>query len=194
MKWIAFFTVLVSATWAHSAITDNTFRNSNDYYVWGALGFVNTGAHTINNGDGTSRSANISGLVALGADFEYMLDYDLGLAGTLRYYSTSEDIEDGEKLSLSVFSLGAQTRFHFPHKAWDLYLAPGLSFTSASIKYDDDKSEAGLTITPTITLGIALAITETIVVGVENHRIIGLGTVMNGEIISDYMLKGRFTF
>jgi hypothetical protein len=179
----------------HADFPEEGFKNTEQYYVWGGLGFFNGGAHYINNGDsGEARATSLSGVIALGGDFEFMFDYDLGLVATLRYYSTTEDIEDGETLTYSVFALGAQTRFHFPHKAWDFYAAPGLSLASASAKYDDETSEGGLTLAPTFTIGVAIALTPQIAVGVENQRIIALGSNLNGELVSDYLIKGRFSF
>ena len=184
---------LFFTTGTQAAITDNTYRNNEEYYFHAGLGVANTGYYYINDGDAGSRTLPLSGLAGLGGDFEYMVDYDFGMVATVRYYTLSEEVEDAnEDFKLSAFSLGASARFHYLMKFWNFYFSPGLSFTTASTEYGENESEAALTVAPTLALGVMVAITEAVSLGVENYRVIGMGAALNGTIIDDFMIKARF--
>src|SRR5690606_27791422 len=74
--------------------TPREFSNpEGSMHVYGNLGWFGTESSALwkdTTTTGSGVTPTLSGLIGLGADFEYMLQNDLGLTGVFRYYGTGD--------------------------------------------------------------------------------------------------------
>jgi outer membrane protein W len=198
---VAFFGNSVFAQQAHTRTYSGSVASSSSgdvahhNYVSGALGFMAPGANqlngTLSNGTQVQPSFTLSGFVGIGGDYDYMFCKDFSLGGLLRYYNVSTTI-NSQTYSNSLFVIGPHVRGYLPMENWTPYVSAGLEYMSPSL------TTAGQSVTVSSGLGLMLSagllykVSDVVDLGIETMRLTGLSNSINGNILEDYMLKGRF--
>lgn len=186
-----------TSTWS----SPGKFTNDEGSQIFsGALGFVGTNGFNYNV-DSTNQGsqAALSGLFALGAEYEYMFHEDIGLGGLFRYYSTSDDLTTDVKYSYSYWGLGPMARFHIPNNMFDFSFGTGFLLGAPSGKREPKngtttKLDGSVHFLPFINLGVMYKVTSAIAVGVDTTRVMAIGSQLNGLLQEDFMFKVRFHF
>lgn len=185
---------------SYSYSTPENYENSaGTHHIYGALGFFSgeySRVYIANDNQGTSTP--ISGLIAIGADYEYMFKQDFGLGGLFRYYSSKDDVAQNTDYEYDETLFGPYARFHFPNRWFDFAFMTGFAFHTAkgvsNTGGTKTKADTGLKIGPMWGLQLMVAITDTVSVGAETIRLMTLGSEFNGMVSTDYTFKGRFSF
>lgn len=196
--------VTPSATTNSYSYSPVDFSNhAGSMHVQGALGWFGTeGAYLWKDSTTNGATPNLSGLIAVGGDFEYMLQNDLGVGGLIRYYGSGDvvgkttsntDIET----SISTLALGAFSRVHIPHRQFDFYMAPGFGITSTSAKLTagstSTTTDTGTVFTFFIQTGLMYALTHNMAAGFETTRYLPWSSEFNGWLLQDFALKFRYS-
>lgn len=185
----------------YSYTSEVDFKNpQGTHHLHGSLGIFGGEGGWIHESDTKSVSiGGVSGIIALGADYEYMYKSDMGLGAQVKYFTTSDQPDaNNNDYKLTAFHVTGYARFHIPHNNFDIYFAPGIGFTSASAELkpksgDATKASGGLVLTPSYQLGVFYAINPKTAIGMETQRIIFVGETNNGWLLSDYILKLRYS-
>lgn len=157
------------------------------------LGFP-VGGSLVAEGESTTVRGNpVSGFIAVGGDYELRTRKGLGYGGYLRFYNTSDTIEN-RVYGVSLLAIGGFFRGHLRQNDFDFYLSPGLGIMNGDVTASDAKAKFGLLLTPSIALGATYRISENYSVGFENMRSIALSGSVSGTVIDDYMIKVDYTF
>jgi hypothetical protein len=165
-------------------------------YASAAFGFLAPGANSLTgtvNGTTQTTSFNVSGLFGLGGDYEYMMDENFSLGGVLRYYNASSTIGTTNYQD-TLFGLGADARAYLRVKEFLPYASAGLMFMAPGVTAGSNNFNISSGIGMMMNVGLLYEINETVAVGLETMRLMGLSNSINGNIIEDYMFKGRFAF
>ncbi len=100
---------------------------------------------------------------AKGAGFSLGYEKDMGEnVGFGGQLTVLPEEETGTNQAAGMVSLGAQVRFHFVVKMFDMYLAPGLNFMKMKFRQLDDT-----TLGASLTVGSLVQISKHFAVGVE---------------------------
>jgi len=177
------------------------------HYISGALGMFGSsgGYYTGQRSDSnqtTTAANNLSGLFGIGADYDYMMADDLSVGGLFRYYSTSDSLGDSTstqpEVTLTALTIGGMVRAYFQTENWIFSAGTGLGIFSPTYKYKQGGTNYDVDVNTGFglytSLGMGFKVNEDFVLGVENLRMLGLGEKLNGWILNDFMIKGRFSF
>jgi Outer membrane protein beta-barrel domain len=181
---------------SHSSSYSGSGFSGRRNYISGAFGLLAPGQNmltgTTNNGNTVNTTGfTLSGLFGIGADYDYMENGNFSFGGTLRYYNVSTTI-NGQAWQNTLFTIGPTVRGYIPIDKWQptvgvglMYLAPGLTQSNTAYTVS---SGVGLM----LSLGVLYQLNETVALGIETMRLTCLSNNMNGNLIEDYMFKGRF--
>jgi hypothetical protein len=163
-------------------------------YISGAFGFLAPGANTLVgtvNGNQQVTSFQTSGLFALGGDYDYLINKDFSIGGILRYYNCSSSIA-GQTVQDTLFALGPDVRAYLPSGNFLPYVGAGFIYMAPGVTVGNNSYSITSGLGLMLSMGILYNLTETIGLGVETTRLTGLSSSINGNLVEDYMLKGRF--
>lgn len=167
--------------------------NAAQMSVSGALGFFSVGNSFVNDNNAQTAMAGLSGLVALGADFEYAPDKDYSYGAYLRYHGTGDDYGTTD-LSFSNLALGAMAKGYLNSRNWNFYYGAGLGIVSVSYEAGAAEFTPGMTFGPMVVLGGLYPLNDRLSMGIENMRLYALGEDTNGELVSDWTIKAKYDF
>ncbi|MFK8137536.1 MAG: hypothetical protein AB8E15_04160 [Bdellovibrionales bacterium] len=161
----------------------------NKEYLWYSGGFTASSATII---DDATASTNVSGIIALAAEYERFLKEDFSAGLQAKYSSTSDSAKPSGKIAVNTLGLGAFVRFHIPINSWDFYLNPGFHIITASAESPGvSKQNSGISLGYSHTIGIAFHYDNDWVVAIENQKTYGLGGSINGVVGDDLLFKVR---
>ncbi len=191
-----------SPVYSSSYSTPAQFTNSaGSMHVYANLGWFGTESAWLFKDEQTSVGTQpLSGMIALGGDFEYMMKEDLGMGALLRYYSTGDTYvktaSTSTEASLSSLAIGAFSRFHLPHNQYDFYMSPGLGITSTTSKLTgaiNKTYETGTVFTFFIQTGVMYAFTGSMAAGFETTKYLPWSSELNGWLLQDFVVKFRYS-
>jgi hypothetical protein len=173
-----------------SVFTSSSSDNAGRMAVSGALGFYGgEGFYTANN---SQAPTTISGLFGFGGDFDYYLYDDLSIGGLLRYYSTSDSV-NGDDRTNTLLTLGGTVRAHIIETShWSANLATGLGILNGTVKQGSTTYDPGSTFGLYFGTTLLYKFSSQLAFGIENMRMMGLGSNVNGWPLNDFMFKVRF--
>lgn len=185
---------------AATKATGSTASYSNDSYAYSSesknilspsLGFAGVGYNAIQESDSKTGRMTLSGLFAIGVEYEYMLKDDFSIGGFIRYYNTSDTVA-GTKIEETSFLLGPMAHVYLVNNAnWVGYVGSGFTLLSLTQK------QAGTSVSPSaglgipIAMGIAYKFTPKLSGGIEHNQVMALGSDLNGWPISDFLFRLR---
>jgi hypothetical protein len=180
-----------------STATPNYENPVGTHQLYGALGFFSGDYSYVNvSNDNRGYAQPISGLFAIGADYEYMMREDFGLGGLIRYYSSKDSVDNNTDYEYTQTSFGPFARFHFPHRWFDFSFSTGLAFHTVKGETKTGgtttKGDSGLKVGPMWSLQVMFNVSPSVALGVETLRIMTLGSEFNGMVSTDYVFKGKF--
>ncbi len=159
---------------ANPVLADDFGANKVDeggQYLHAALGFGNGG-------------------MGLGADYEIGLEPSVGWGGFFRYYS---GMDAPPYSAPRIFFVGGFIRPHWNRNKWDFYFSPGLGFSMVKLS-TATLSDSETLLTPTTSLGVSWAFSNTMSLGIESTSIYGITSDQwRGSISNDYMVKFKLT-
>jgi hypothetical protein len=171
---------------------------SHHNYVSGALGFLAPGANTLvgtSNSQTVGTSFKTSGLIGIGGDYDYMLNKDFSVGGMLRYYNSSTTISANGATATeqdTLFTFGPVAHAYLPVGDFVPYLGAGFELLVPSVT----SGGASISITSgmglMMSMGLLYYLTDSVGLGIETMHLIGLSSSINGTLVEDFMLKGRF--
>jgi hypothetical protein len=185
------------STASYSAPAASTSTSGRQNILSPSLGWMGPGGtNTLTDGDSkAAKSMQLSGLFDIGAEYEYMLKDDFSIGGFFRYGMTSDSVA-GNSVDESVFLIGPMAHAYLINNdRWIAYVGSG--FTAISLKHKESVGGTSTTWSPNVALGIPFAIgvaykfTDTISGGIENMRVMALGSDINGWVTDDMMLRLR---
>jgi hypothetical protein len=196
------FLTVLSYLVLHSIISSAQYSGSSGKSaVSGALGFFASGIGTVSDNNNHVQEASLSGAFGIGGDYEYFLDSDISVGALLRYYNTSDTLAN-VNFTNTLTSVGGIVRAYLlDTRHWVFATTGGLGFTDESVKVNPNTgnfnasftADSGMTLGLYLGMSIQYKLTSTVVLGVENLRILGLGRGrLNGWVLSDYMAKVGF--
>lgn len=163
-----------------------------------ALGFFSAPVAYLQDEPNTGSNIPLSGIIAIGGDFEYHLDKDLALGAYLRYHGTGDDVGPNTEASFSNLALGAMAKGYLNSRNWAFYYGAGFGITSTHYEVEagttTTETDPGMTLGPVLVIGGLYPINDKFSIGIENMRIYALGEDTNGEVVSDWTIKGKFNF
>jgi hypothetical protein len=184
-----------------------TYNNWTHNYVTAALGFMAPGNNalvgTVNGVSQPPVTFANSGLIGVGAEYDYMFKKTFSFGAFLRYYNVSTTVPvtatTNATVKNSLFAIGPQVKAYLPVGPWTPYITTGLSYMAPDYTLTGGNNQTldyniSNSIGLMFGLGILYPLTDSISVGIENMRLIGLSAGTNGIPIDDLMLKGRFGF
>ncbi len=169
-------------------------ESSHRNYISGAFGFLAPGYNTLIgtvNGQQQQTNFQTSGLFALGGDYDYMLNKDFSVGGVLRYYNCSSTILNNS-VQNTLFTLGPSVRAYLPSGNFLPYLGAGFMFMAPSVTSGNVSYSITSGIGLMLSMGLLYNINDGVALGIETMRLTGLSSSINGNLVEDYMLKGRF--
>lgn len=165
-------------------------ESSHKHVISPSLGFMGPGQNILVDGNNTGQ-LTLSGLFAIGGEYEYMLKPDLSVGGFIRYYDTS-DSSGGTSLTETAFLLGGLAHAYLiDTNTWQGYVASGLTILNLKQK------TGGVSVSPDMGFGIPLVmglgykINDQFTLGLEHMQVLALGEKINGWPISDLMIRLR---
>lgn len=166
------------------------------HYLSGAFGFLAPGQNMLT---GTSPNGNIvnttgftlSGFFGLGGDYDYMLNKDFSVGGVLRYYSVSTTI-NSQAWQNTLLALGPTVRAYLPVGAWLPNVAAGLMYLSPGLTQNGTAYTISSGLGLLLSAGILYPLNDSVSLGIEVSRFTGWANSINGNLVDDYMFKGRF--
>ncbi len=184
-----------SASTSSSYSRYSSYGSSGSMVVSGALGFFASGLGTVTD-DPKSGTSYLSGFYGLGGDFEYFLNSDVSVGGLIRYYTTSDTLS-GTDYTNSLTTLGGAVRAYLVDtNHWSFAGSSGVGFTSAAVKAStrgvSADVDSGMQLSLYLGMTLLYKVNNNIHLGVENLRVLGLGSKLNGWVLSDYMAKISF--
>jgi outer membrane protein W len=168
-------------------------------YVSGALGFLAPGANTLvgtSNNQTVGTSFKASGLIGIGGDYDYMLNKDFSVGGVLRYYSSTATVAAGGNTTVTeqdtLFTVGPTAHAYLPTGDFVPYLGAGLVLMAPSVTSGGNSISITSGMGLMLSMGLLYNVTDAVALGIETVRLTGLSSSINGNLIEDFMLKGRF--
>jgi len=166
--------------------------------VSGALGFFTVGNPYLQDDPNRTDARSLSGIIAIGGDFEYHIDKDLAFGAYVRYHGTGDDVGPNTEESFSSLALGGMAKGYLNSRNWNFYYGAGFGIVSASYEEKNGTTtteyEPGMTLGPMLVIGGLYPISEKFSIGIENMRLFSLGEDTNGEVVSDWTVKGKWMF
>lgn len=158
----------------------------------GGLGFFSSSLGWVSDSD-NAMTSNLSGFYGVGGDFDFFLDSDVSAGAILRYYNTTDTVAKVEYTNTLMTIGGVFRGYLVDTNHWSLVGTTGAGLVDASVKRASTNVSSGMGIGLYFGMGIFYKLNRTIMVGVENFRVLGLGDKLNGWVLSDYMVKASFT-
>ncbi|MEQ1877442.1 MAG: hypothetical protein ABL958_12420 [Bdellovibrionia bacterium] len=165
----------------------------------GALGFFGTNGGTITANNAATGQPTLSGFFGLGGDFDYFMSDDWSVGGIFRYYSSSDSAAFGSagnaEYTDTLMTIGGTVKAYvFDTTHWQGNITTGLGMVTAQVKAGSNSVDSGTSFGFYWGLTLLYKMSSDMAFGVENMRMIALGSSLNGWPLSDYMLKARFMF
>jgi hypothetical protein len=191
MKLISKFVVLAAMTvTAHFAQAQSAGSKA----VSGAFGFFSSSLGQISEGK-DAKYSDLSGLFGFGGDFDYFIKPTMSAGAILRYYYTTDSIAGVDRKD-SLLTMGAVFRAYLiDTNDWSFVATGGFGIVDAKVKSSPGTSvDSDLAFGAYMGMGVFYKCTNSVRVGVENLRVLGLGEHVNGWVLSDYMGKVTVIF
>jgi len=184
-----------TSTYSTSSYTASD-RGGGRNFISGALGFMAPGQNVLygtnSSGNGQTAVFNLSGFFGIGGDYDYMWKKDLSVGGFLRYYSTTSNYNNSN-FKNSLFTLGPDLRGYLQNETWVAYMGAGFAYILPTYTQDNNTISVDGTFGLMMEIGMLYKVSETFGLGLENMRLIGLSSKVNGIPLDDLMVKARFS-
>jgi|GEM_PF-5233112 len=160
-----------------------------------SIGFMAPGANTMTDnigGTDTKGSMELSGVIGVAFEYEYMLKEDFSVGGIMRYYQSTGTIE-GTRWTESTFVVGGMAHAYLINtNTWLGYVASGLTIINLKKR---PSGAPGFTPDPAlglpISLGVAYKFNDKLALGLEHTQIMAWSRDINGWPVSDFMIRLR---
>ena len=156
------------------------------------LGFMGPGSAVLTDSPGGTESTTmqaISGFYGIGADYEFQMKEDLSLGGMFRYYSSTDSV-NGADMTDTVFILGGLAHAQVINTdKWHGYLGSGVSLVKATAKRGTNNYSPSMTLGLPLALGLGYKLSDSMILGIENLRVLALGDKVNGWAVNDFMFR-----
>lgn len=188
--------LVVSFCFAQMAVASSRYISSSEgrHFISGAFGFLAPGANRVDgtiNSQPATNAFSLSGLFGIGADYDYMLEKNLSVGGVTRYYNVSTTINN-QNYANTLFVLGPDARAYLPMDNWVPYATAGLVFMAPSLTVGGQSMSVNSALGLMLSAGLLYQLNSSVQLGIETMRLTGMSNSINGNLIEDYMLKGRF--
>lgn len=170
------------------------YFDSSQSSISGALGFMNPGNNNMDatlNGNDTSTSFTASGFLGIGGDYDYATNPNLSFGGLLRYYTASSSY-GGHSHKNTMLLLGPDFKGYLGTDYWRAYFGAGLQYMAPSVTVDSNSYSINNGFGVSMTIGFEHKISDTMWIGMESMRVMGLSGSVTGTPVEDYMAKLRF--
>jgi hypothetical protein len=157
------------------------------------LGFMGPGTNAVTD-NSAAASLTLSGLFAIGADYEYGLKDDFSVGGLFRYYSTNDTVGTTDDTE-SVFMLGGLAHAKLVNtEHFSAYIGSGLALLQVTVKRTPQNGSSttfspGMTLGLPFALGVGYKLNDTMTLGIEHMQVMALGDKVNGWPVSDFMVR-----
>jgi hypothetical protein len=171
------------------------FADDHQHVVSGALGFMAPGENqmsgTQSNGNPGAATFHLAGLFGIGGDYDYMKNKDMSFGGFLRYYSTSSSYNNTSYKN-TMLAFGPDVKAYFSNDVWLGYVGAGIDYLAPTYSANGNSLSIDGGLGLMMSIGILYKVSDTIGVGLETMRLIGLSSSINGSPTEDFMFKARF--
>ena len=177
--------------------SSGTSGSARKLIIGGGLGFFGSSGGLMAVDDKSLAGLNLSGLIGIAAEADFPIREPLFAGAHFRYYTTSDDHKTGTVTTTyreSLWTLGGHGKVTFFSEGdFSGTFGFGLGLVSGTSKSGSAEEIApGIGFGLNHSLEILYRVNANLQVGVENFRLLGLGTGYNGWLLSDFMLKARF--
>lgn len=186
-------TKTTTTTTTTTTVSSDSVESEHRHILSPSLGFQGPGSNSLNDDDYTNAaSMQLSGVIGVGAEYEYMLKDDFSVGGIVRYYQGTGTIGQ-QRWTESAFVFGGMAHAYLINtNTWIGYVGSGLTILSLK-----KKPSGGVAYSPDpalglpIAMGVAYKFNEKLALGLEHTQILAWSRDVNGWPVSDFMIRLR---